>query len=60
MDSLDKIVQEIEEENASGRVKAIDVFRSMLNQPEMIAINSIQKTETESSSSFSTFTRCQW
>ena len=56
MDSLDKIVQEIEEENASGRVKAIDVFRSMLNQPEMIAINSIQKTETESSSSFSTFT----
>jgi hypothetical protein len=52
---MEQIIQDIEDETAMGKVKAIDVFRSMLNQPDMIAINSIQRTENDPSS-FSSFT----
>lgn len=56
MDALQQIVQDIEEENAKNKVRAVDVFRSMLNQPELIAVNSLQRTDIRTSSNFSTFT----
>lgn len=37
---LDEVVQEIIEEQALGRVSGAKVFRSMLNQPDMIAVSS--------------------
>jgi len=37
---IDEVVQEIEEEQALGRVSAVKVFRSMLNQPNLIAVSS--------------------
>jgi hypothetical protein len=37
---IDEVVQEIEDEQRLGRVSAVKVFRSMLNQPNLVAISS--------------------
>jgi hypothetical protein len=37
---IDEIVQEIQDENMMGKVSPIKMFRSMLNQPNLVAISS--------------------
>jgi len=62
MDRLDEVVAEIEQEQALGRVSGVKVFRSLLNQPNLVAISSadgVQETAnatTLSQSSFNAFT----
>lgn len=52
---LEEIVREIEEEQALNRVSGVEVFRSMLNQPNLVAISSANATGTTSGTSFSKF-----
>ena len=59
---IDEVVQEIEDEQRLGRVSAVKVFRSMLNQPNLVALSSadgIQEGESGtplSQASFYNFT----
>jgi hypothetical protein len=56
MDVLNEIVDEIEEEQARGIVPGYRVLRSMLNQPSLLTINSLNATNlTTSGNGFNTF-----
>lgn len=54
-DELLKIVDEIEAEQALNRISGASVFRTMLNQPNFVAISSADKVDENSSSGFSSF-----
>lgn len=56
MEQLNEIVREIEEEQALNRISGVSVFRSMLNQPEMIAVSSANAVGVSSGTSFNSFT----
>jgi len=49
-------VREIEEEQALQRKSAVSVFRSMLNQPALVSISSVNANFTDSSEAFNEFT----
>ena len=52
---LQKVVEEIEAEKALGRVSAVSVFRSLLNQPDLLALSSADADDAGSSNGFSSF-----
>ena len=52
---LSKVVEEIEEEKARGRVSAVQVFRSMINQPALVSLSSANATDVGSVNSYSSF-----
>lgn len=56
MDQVAEVVADIEEEKARGLVSGVAVFRSMLNQPALVSINSANATSVSSQNGFSTFT----
>jgi hypothetical protein len=56
MDQVAEVVADIEEEKARGLVSGVQVFRSMLNQPALVSINSANATSVSSQNGFSTFT----
>ena len=49
------IVEDIEAEQAKGRVSGVQVFRSMLNQPALVSISSANATNTGSVDGYSFF-----
>ena len=56
MDQVAEVVADIEEEKARGLVSGVSVFRSMLNQPAFVSVNSANATSVSSQNGFSTFT----
>jgi hypothetical protein len=52
---IQNVIEEIELEKSNEKISAVRVFRSLLNQPDFVAINSNDKTETEASTGFSEF-----
>ena len=56
MDQVAEVVADIEEEKARGLVSGVKVFRSMLNQPALVSINSANATSVSSQNGFSTLT----
>ena len=50
------VVKEIEEEKALGRISGVSVFRSMLNQPALMSVSSVNAQPQESGDGFSSFT----
>ena len=55
-DAIAAVVKEIEEEKALGRVSAVQVFKSILNQPALVSISSASATAAESTDGYSSFT----
>jgi hypothetical protein len=56
MEVLNELVDEIEEEQARGIVPAFKVFRSILNQPSLVTISSVNATNlSQSNNGFNTF-----
>jgi len=51
-----EIVKEIEEEKALGKISAVEVFKGMLNQPELISVSSANASANGSSYAYSQFT----
>lgn len=51
-----KVVEEIEEEQALNKISAVQVFRSLLNQPNLISLNSIDKDTSGTGTNFSSLT----
>jgi hypothetical protein len=49
MDALNEVVDEIEAEQERGIVPAFKVFRSILNQPNLVTINSVNATNLNQS-----------
>ena len=49
------IVEDIEAEQAKGRVSGVQVFRSMLNQPALLSVSSANATNTGSVDGYSFF-----
>jgi len=56
MDQVAEVVADIEAEKARGIVPGVKIFRSMLNQPALVSINSANATSVSSQNGFSTFT----
>ena len=54
-DQLAEIVKQIEEEQALNRVSAVQVFKGLLNQPELVSLSSANATENGSSYGYSQF-----
>ena len=54
-EQLAEIVKDIEDEQALGRVSAVQVFRSALNQPELVSLSSANATADGSSYAYSQF-----
>ena len=54
-EQLAEIVKEIEDEKALDRVSAVQVFKSILNQPELICFSSANATANGSSYAYSQF-----
>lgn len=54
-EQLAEIVREIEDEQALGRISAVQVFRSALNQPELVSLSSANATADGSSYGYSQF-----
>lgn len=52
---LADVVREIEDEQALGRISAVKVFKSALNQPELVSLSSANATATGSSYAYSQF-----
>jgi hypothetical protein len=52
---IQNVIEEIELEKSNEKISAVRVFRSLLNQPDFVAINSTDKTDTSSSVGFSEF-----
>jgi len=50
-----EIVEEIEKEKALGKISAVQVFRGMLNQPELLSVSSANAEQTGSSYAYSQF-----
>ena len=55
-DHLAQVVEEIEQEKQLGRVSAVDVFKGMLNQPELVSISSANAQPSGSGYAYSLFT----
>ena len=55
-DHLAQVVEEIEQEKQLGRVTAVDVFKGMLNQPELVSVSSANAQPSGSTSAYSLFT----
>ena len=55
-DQLAQVVEEIEQEKQLGRVSAVDVFKGMLNQPELVSVSSANAQASGSASAYSIFT----
>jgi hypothetical protein len=55
-EQLAEAVREIEEEKALGRVSAMAVFKSVLNQPELVNISSANAVPTGASYAYTGFT----
>jgi hypothetical protein len=55
-EQLAEVVKEIEEEKALGRVSAVAVFKSVLNQPELVNISSANAVPTGASYAYTGFT----
>jgi hypothetical protein len=51
-----EIVEEIEKEKALGKISAVQVFRGMLNQPELLSVSSANADQNGSSYAYSQFT----
>jgi len=56
MDQVAEVVEQIEAEAARGLTSGVAVFRSMLNQPAFLSVNSANATSVSSQNGFSTFT----
>lgn len=54
-EELQKVVEEIEAEQLLGRVSAVSVFRSLLNQPDLLALSSVDADPSGSANGFSSF-----
>lgn len=54
-DQLAEIVKEIEDEQALGKISAVEVFKGMLNQPELLSISSANAQQTGPSYAYSQF-----
>ena len=54
-EQLAEIVKEIEEEQALNRTSAVQVFRSALNQPELVSLSSANATANGASYGYSQF-----
>jgi hypothetical protein len=55
-DHLAQVVEEIEQEKQLGRISAVDVFKGMLNQPELVSVSSANAQPSGSTSAYSVFT----
>ena len=55
-EQLAEIVKEIEEEQALGRISAVDVFKGLLNQPELVSVSSANAIQNGASYAYSNFT----
>jgi len=55
-DAIAAVVKEIEEEKALGRVSAVQVFKSILNQPSLVSISSASAAATDSTDGYTGFT----
>ena len=55
-DHLAQVVEEIEQEKQLGRVSAVDVFKGMLNQPELVSVSSANAQASGSAYAYSLFT----
>ena len=56
MDQVAEVVADIEAEKARGLVSGAQVFRSMLNQPALVSLNSANATSVSSQNGYSTLT----
>ena len=54
-EQLAEVVKEIEEEQALNRVSAVQVFKGLLNQPQLVSLSSANATATGSSFGYSGF-----
>lgn len=54
-EQLADVVREIEDEQALNRISAVDVFKGMLNQPELVSLSSANATPNGSSYGYSSF-----
>ena len=54
-EQLAEIVKDIEDENALNRISAVQVFRSALNQPELVSLSSANATANGASYAYSQF-----
>ena len=52
---LADVVREIEDEQALGRISAVQVFKSALNQPELVSLSSANATASGASYAYSQF-----
>jgi hypothetical protein len=55
-EQLADVVREIEEEKALNRVSGIEVFRGMLNQPDLVSVSSANATAGGGANSYTEFT----
>ena len=54
-EQLAEVVKEIEEEKALGRVAAVQVFKGLLNQPQLVSLSSANATADGASYGYSVF-----
>lgn len=54
-EQLAEIVKDIEEEKSLGKVAAVQVFRSLLNQPDLLSLSSANATDVGSADGYSKF-----
>lgn len=54
-ETIAELVKEIEDEKALGRVSAVQVFRGLLNQPQLVSLSSANATANGSSFGYSGF-----
>ena len=54
-EQLAEIVKDIEEEKALGKVSAVQVFRSLLNQPDLVSLSSANATDVGSADGYFKF-----
>ena len=55
-DHLAQVVEEIEQEKQLGRISAVDVFKGMQNQPELVSVSSANAQPSGSGYAYSLFT----
>lgn len=56
MEQVRKVVEEIEEEQARNKVSGVQVFRSLLNQPNLLSLNTADADTSGTGTGFSSFT----
>ena len=54
-EQLAEIVKEIEDEKALGKVSAVQVFRSLVNQPDLLSVSSANATDVGSADGYFKF-----